>query len=1179
MSRGDSGPSAKVKEKIQVKAEKVDKGKQKARFDEEDASADADADGEEDQDAEGDGDGDEEEGTSSRGAKRSRVNDEGDSRPGVKPKERIKTLPRDTDGYIPGSIVRICLHNFVTYDDVEFSVGPYLNMILGPNGTGKSSIACAICLGLNFPPSVLGRASELNSFVKIGKKTGFIEIELKGRKGQGNLVIRRNLSASTKTNSFTLNGKSASGKEIAYRMLDLNVQVGNLCSFLPQDKVSEFAQMSPQDLLKETQRAAGDERLTAWHETLIHAGKELKTLLQTIKEESEQLKQMQERNEGIERDVQRYKERKSIEAMIALLEILIPVARYRELRVTFMEVKKRQRQLHEKVKILKAKNEPAHNLLKKLDAEHREHERNREDMKKTTQAKFNKMKMKWTASEKLETDAEELTAKLDRLKKEEKDRLKRIKALEVEIERTKEELAKSPEVKQENLDGFTTEFRRINAERADVMARKGEADERLRVNIDAKARMNAQLGMAHAELRKLDDVNIRKMQNLHSWDRDCHDAVVWLRKNKEMFKMEVFEPPVLSLTVTDKRFVNAVEAGFGGFQLRTFICQCQEDSDTFNRHVNDSQALGRSVRVATWFRPQSSLPPPPLSQEEMAMLGFDGYAIDFIECPDGMRFWLQKELNLHRLAVSLSSNINVDKAMELVARPETGGNVSFICGMTMNSVGRSRYGKRAVTNMTREIGPARSLANTTVDPDVKRRIDGQIAQCQQDIVNLDAEREAIDEEITTIFDEDKDFVARLEDVKRRREAQKAAQDRRVKIESKLSRNENQLAGLRSQPSADAERVRVKNNLLNITRRRIQIAKEYTALARSIIVEQTEATRSGIRYLQTGANRAALQELCNKKDEKYQTALAEFDKVDAEFQAVKAEAKTAMQESKDVITAADPELRKQYEAIEATRVKYEQDLLAAEQGGVTPPTAAGVDLRTMDELETELDTQRANLDLNLNTNPGVVEQYEKRKRDIEVLGKTIEEKTNKAAKIERDIKTARDKWQPALEKLVASIGEKFSAAFDRIGCAGEIRISQHEDYDKWAIDILVKFRDTEKLQLLTGQRQSGGERSLTTILYLLSLTEEARAPFSLADEINQGMDQRAERSVHNSMVEVTCKEDSAQYFLITPKLLPDLMYHERMKILCVNNGEWLPEERDLGSMMSMIDGYVAARDGT
>jgi hypothetical protein len=72
-----------------------------------------------------------------------------------------------------------------------------------------------------------------------------------------------------------------------------------------------------------------------------------------------------------------------------------------------------------------------------------------------------------------------------------------------------------------------------------------------------------------------------------------------------------------------------------------------------------------------------------------------------------------------------------------------------------------------------------------------------------------------------------------------------------------------------------------------------------------------------------------------------------------------------------------------------------------------------------------------------------------------------------------------------------------------------------------------------------------------------------------------MDQRAERTVHNEMVEVTCKEDSAQYFLITPKLLPSLRYHKRMKILCVNNGEWLPEEK-MGNMMRMIEGYLQAR---
>lgn len=54
-------------------------------------------------------------------------------------------------------------------------------------------------------------------------------------------------------------------------------------------------------------------------------------------------------------------------SQIALLEVLIPVERYRIMRVKFMEVKARQRKLHERVKQLKAKNEPAHALLKYVE--------------------------------------------------------------------------------------------------------------------------------------------------------------------------------------------------------------------------------------------------------------------------------------------------------------------------------------------------------------------------------------------------------------------------------------------------------------------------------------------------------------------------------------------------------------------------------------------------------------------------------------------------------------------------------------------------------------------------------------------------------------------------------------------------------------------------------------------
>lgn len=76
---------------------------------------------------------------------------------------------------------------------------------------------------------------------------------------------------------------------------------------------------------------------------------------------------------------------------------------------------------------------------------------------------------------------------------------------------------------------------------------------------------------------------------------------------------------------------------------------------------------------------------------------------------------------------------------------------------------------------------------------------------------------------------------------------------------------------------------------------------------------------------------------------------------------------------------------------------------------------------------------------------------------------------------------------------------------------------------------------------------------------MSLQAMAQSPFRVVDEINQGMDPRNERMVHERMVEIACHEHTSQYFLITPKLLGGLRYDERMKVLCVMGGEHMPRE--------------------
>ena len=106
--------------------------------------------------------------TTSQSSKRTRLNDNGHVSPGQTP-----LLPNDYQSqplgsthatvsyddissmkHQPGSIVRVKLINFVTYTKVEFFPGPSLNMVIGPNGTGKSTLVCAICLGLGWGPQV-----------------------------------------------------------------------------------------------------------------------------------------------------------------------------------------------------------------------------------------------------------------------------------------------------------------------------------------------------------------------------------------------------------------------------------------------------------------------------------------------------------------------------------------------------------------------------------------------------------------------------------------------------------------------------------------------------------------------------------------------------------------------------------------------------------------------------------------------------------------------------------------------------------------------------------------------------------------------------------------------------------------------------------------------------------------
>ncbi|KAJ2709657.1 Structural maintenance of chromosomes protein 5, partial [Coemansia spiralis] len=248
------------------------------------------------------------------------------------------------DEFQRGAIMHIRLTNFVTYDLMEVRPGPNMNMIIGPNGTGKSTIVCAIALGLGEKPALLGRAKGVAEFVKHGHERATIEITLAGTEGP--VKIAREIIRDGGKSVWQINGRAATLAEVQRTTQSLSIQVGNLCQFLPQDRVVEFSKMSPQELLRETQRAVGRQDLLELQLELAKQRQEETRLVGDQQRLVQDIATLRKQNEVLERDVQRWQERQAAESQMRVLAALVPVARYTEAKNAHDQAKEDRRAAH-----------------------------------------------------------------------------------------------------------------------------------------------------------------------------------------------------------------------------------------------------------------------------------------------------------------------------------------------------------------------------------------------------------------------------------------------------------------------------------------------------------------------------------------------------------------------------------------------------------------------------------------------------------------------------------------------------------------------------------------------------------------------------------------------------------------------------------------------------------------
>ena len=197
-------------------------------------------------------------------------------------------------------------------------------------------------------------------------------------------VIKRDGNKS----KFFLNGNESTGKTVQQLAREFSIQIDNLCQFLPQDKVVEFAQMSPIEILESTQQAAAPSAMIENHNDLKKLRVRQKELLHANRGDREQLDNLERRQEMSRTEVERMKERAVAKKKLGWLEKLHPIPLYGVAKAASLNARERQKTLQAELRQLKQDSTPT---LHKVNA--------KESYKKQAEAQTRKAQKDLTACE------------------------------------------------------------------------------------------------------------------------------------------------------------------------------------------------------------------------------------------------------------------------------------------------------------------------------------------------------------------------------------------------------------------------------------------------------------------------------------------------------------------------------------------------------------------------------------------------------------------------------------------------------------------------------------------------------------------------------------------------------------------------------------------------------------
>jgi chromosome segregation ATPase len=157
-----------------------------------------------------------------------------------------------------------------------------------------------------------------------------------------------------------------------------------------------------------------------------------------------------------------------------------------------------------------------------------------------------------------------------------------------------------------------------------------------------------------------------------------------------------------------------------------------------------------------------------------------------------------------------------------------------------------------------------------------------------------------------------------------------------------------------------------------------------------------------------------------------------------------------------------------------------------------------------------------------------ESYSKIYFDLKEKANIVAENREKTL---QEIEVRMKAWKTVMKDLLENVSVKYQRILAQTQALGEVSLTNEHDIEAAGLEVLVGFKGSQ-LVPLDAYTQSGGERSMATISFLLALQQHVQSPFRAVDEYDIHMDPKNRETIGNLLIDSVQGLDS-QYLIITP----------------------------------------------